>query len=65
MFKFIKRLTDLSFVSNVLQNPAQYTSTENGFYQDQKKLQSDVNQVVAGLNHNIKQYGNQEYASQS
>ena len=63
MISLLKNLTNLSIVSNVLQNPAQYPSTSNGFKKDRQKLQSDVNRVTSTLNRNVNKYGSQKYSN--
>lgn len=57
MVALLKRLTDFSAVSNVLQNPTQYKPTHGGFFEDNRKLRSDSGKVAYDLNKQIKIYG--------
>ncbi|NBH75088.1 hypothetical protein [Rodentibacter pneumotropicus] len=63
MVALLKRLTNLDVVGAVMQSPAQYPSTHNGFKADRQKLKGDVKTVTSNLNRNIQKYGNQKYAS--
>lgn len=62
MVALLKRLTNLDVVAAVMQSPAQYPSTRNGFKTDRQKLKNDVAIVTSNLNRNIHKYGNQKYA---
>ena len=50
----LKRLVDLSIVADVLQSPARYADTRNGFA---------VETVSVSLNEKVRKYGNEKYAS--
>ncbi|AFF23324.1 hypothetical protein C2831_10830 [Pasteurella multocida] len=61
MVALLKRLTNLDVVAAVMQSPAQYPSTRNGFKTDRQKLKGDVKTVTLHFNRNIHKYGNQKY----
>lgn len=62
MVALLKRLTNLDVVTAVIQSPAQYPSTRNGFKTDHQKLKDDAKTVTSNLNRNIYKYGYQKYA---
>ncbi|WP_439234958.1 hypothetical protein [Lonepinella koalarum] len=62
MLALLKRLTNLSIVSNVMQKPKAYPNVSQGFARDRKNLCKNCNDVVIGLNQGLKKYG-EEYAN--
>lgn len=62
MFDLLKRLTNLSIVSSVLRNPANYPDMDQGFERDHRNLCKGCNEVVRGLNRNVGVYG-KEYTN--
>ena len=57
MLNLLRRLTNLSIVSSVLQEPASYPNVHYGFERDRRNLCKNCNEVVKGLNHNVSRYG--------
>lgn len=57
MFGLLKRLTNLSVVSSVLQQPAAYPNVNYGFERDRRNLCRNCAEMVNGLNRNVSAYG--------
>ncbi|MDH2997164.1 hypothetical protein A1D22_05695 [Pasteurellaceae bacterium LFhippo2] len=62
MLSLLKRLTNLSIVSNVLKSPMDYPDVDNGFERDRRNLCKGCDEVVRGFNRNVRIYG-KEYAN--
>lgn len=62
MFDLLKKLTNLSVVSSVLKNPADYPDVNHGFERDRRNLCKGCDEVVRGLNRNVRIYG-KEYTN--
>lgn len=62
MLGFLKRLTNLSIVSSVFKSPLDYPDVSNGFERDRRNLCKGCNEVVKGINRNVRIYG-KEYSN--
>ncbi|MBF0785795.1 hypothetical protein E4T80_10015 [Muribacter muris] len=62
MLSLLKKLTNLSIVSSVLRSPADYPDISHGFERDRQNLCKGCNEVVRGINRNVRIYG-KEYAN--
>lgn len=54
MLALFKRMTNLSIVSSVLKSPIDYPDIHNGFERDRRNLCKGCNEVVKGINRNVR-----------